>query len=445
MRTNKAWGGFLATPGFKKYFANTSWLMAEKIFRMAIALSVGVYVVRYLGHGRFGILSYAMSFVALFSALSTLGLNGILVRELVNFPEKREELLGTAFILKLIGAGIVLILLSLLLYFMGSDKQNNLIIFIIAAGSIFQSFNVIRFYFEANVLSKYFVFAQFVSLIAVSVAKLIFIWLGLPLIYFALAVLIESLIMAIGLSGVYFKQKLNIFNWQFSFKTATGLLKNSWPLILSAIAISLYMRIDQVMIKHMLNDEAVGQYAAAVRLSEVWYFIPMIICISLFPAVINAKKRSKDLYYVRLQKLYDLMVWTAMPIILVIMFSANHIVEFLYGGQFSKAGCVLAIHIWAGVFVFLGVASGKWYLAENLQLFSFLNSIIGAVVNIVLNVILIERYGIIGAAWATIISYGCSAYFLNFAYAKTMDNFYRLSQPFNLFRITQRIRNGKYK
>jgi len=431
----------LELKGFKKYFANTSWLMAEKIFRMAVALSVGVYVARYLGPGRFGILSYAMSFVALFSALSTLGLNGILVRELVNFPEKREELLGTAFILKLIGAGIVLILLSLVLYFTGSDQQNNLIIFIIAAGLIFQSFNVIRFYFEANVLAKFIAVSQITSLVVVSVAKLVFIWLGLPLIYFALAVLIESLILAIGLSVVYFKQKLNIFNWQFSFKAATGLLKDAWPLILSAIAISLYMRIDQVMIKHMLNDEAVGQYAAAVRLSEAWYFIPMIITASLFPAVINAKKRSKDLYYARLQKLYDLMVWIAMPIILVIMFSANHIVEFLYGVQFSKAGSVLAIHIWAGVFVFLGVASGKWYLAENLQLFSFLNSIIGAVVNIVLNVILIERYGIIGAAWATIISYGCSAYFLNFAYAKTRNNFYRLTQTFNIFRIVKTFRN----
>ncbi|GAG26105.1 unnamed protein product, partial [marine sediment metagenome] len=135
--------------GFKKYFANTSWLMAEKIFRIAVALSVGIYVARYLGPERFGVLSYAMSVVVLFSALSSLGLNGILVRELVNFPKKRDEFLGTAFILKLAGSGLVLILLSITLYFMGDDRQSNLMIFIIAAGLIFQSFNVIRFYFEA--------------------------------------------------------------------------------------------------------------------------------------------------------------------------------------------------------------------------------------------------------------------------------------------------------
>lgn len=400
--------------GFKKYFANTSWLMAEKILRMAVGLFVGVYVARYLGPERFGVLSYAMSVVVLFSALSSLGLNGILVRELVNFPKKREELLGTVFILKLAGSGLVLILLSITLYFMGDDRQSNLMIFIIAAGLVFQSFNVIQFYFEAKVLSKYFVFAQFVSLIAVSIAKLIFVWLGLSLIYFALAVLIENLILAIGLLVVYFKQKLNIFNWQFSFKAATGLLKDSWPLILSAIAISLYMRIDQVMIKHMLNDEAIGQYAAAVKLSEAWYFIPMIVCNSLFPAILNAKKVSKELYYKRLQKLYVLMTWSAIAIALPATFLADDIIRLLFGAQYGNAAGTLRIYIWAGVFVFLGVASGQYLVAENYTRISFLRTFIGMIVNVILNIILIPRYGINGAAITTVVSYFIATFVMIF-------------------------------
>ncbi len=381
---------------------------------MAVGLFVGVYVARYLGPERFGVLSYAMSVVVLFSALSSLGLNGILVRELVNFPKKRDEFLGTAFILKLAGSGLVLILLSITLYFMGDDRQSNLMIFIIAFGLIFQPFNVIRFYFEANVLAKFIAVSQITSLVVVSVAKLVFIWLGLPLIYFALVVLIESLILAIGLSVVYFKQKLNIFNWQFSFKVATGLLKDSWPLILSAIAISIYLRIDQVMIKHMLNDEAVGQYAAAVKLSEAWYFIPVVICGSLFPAILNAKTQSKELYYARLQKLYVLMVWISLPIALVMTFMAGNIVLLLYGTQFSKAGPVLAIHIWAGVFVFLGVASSQYLIAENYTRISFFRTFIGAIVNVIFNIILIPKYGINGAAVATVISYFVAVFSIGF-------------------------------
>jgi len=396
---------FLSHHGFRRYFANTSWLMTEKILRMAVGLFVGIYVARYLGPERFGILSYAISVVALFSALSSLGLNGILVRELVNFPKKRDEFLGTAFILKLAGSGLVLILLSITLYFMGDDIQSNLMIFIIAAGLIFQSFNVIQFYFEAKVLAKFIAVSQITSLVLVSVAKLIFILMGLSLIYFALAVLIESLILAIGLSVVYFKQKLNIFNWQFSFKAASALLRDSWPLILSGITISLYMRIDQVMIKHMLNNEAVGQYAAAVKLSEAWYFIPMIITSSLFPAILNAKKVSQELYYKRLQKLYDMMVWMAICIALPMTFFSNWLINLLYGTQYAQAAGVLMIYIWSGVFVAIGLVRSKYFLTENIQLFQAYYLAAGAITNIILNFFWIRLYGIYGAALSTLITY----------------------------------------
>ena len=132
--------------GFQRYFKNTSWLMAEKILRMAVGLSVGVWVIRYLGPGKFGLISYSMSVVGLFSAFATLGLDGIVVRELVKTPEKRDNLLGTAFILKLIGGIFVLSILTIAILSGGTDKQTGLFILIIAAGLVFQSFNVVQFY-----------------------------------------------------------------------------------------------------------------------------------------------------------------------------------------------------------------------------------------------------------------------------------------------------------
>jgi O-antigen/teichoic acid export membrane protein len=440
--TDKTRSKFLMLPGFRKYFANTSWLIAERIFRSVLLLVVGVYVARYLGPERFGLLSYAMSFVALFSAIAMLGLDGIVVRELVRDGTKRDELLGTVFCLKLAGAFLVLIVLYVAVLFTSNDNFTNLLIFIIALSTVFQSFGVIDFYFQSKVLSKYVVYAQFVSSIVSSLTKLLLIWTGAPLLYFSIVFLLDGLILAIGLAIAYIGQKLNIFDWKFRPKLALRLLKDSWPLVLSGVCISIYMKIDQVMINHMLDTEAVGQYAAAVKLSEGWYFVPMIVCGSLFPAVLNAKRKSDEFYHARLQKLYDLIVWIAIPIALATTLVANLVVQVLYGTQFSKAASVLTIHIWAGVFVSLGVASAKWYIAENLQFFSSINTVIGAIVNIVLNLILIERYGIIGAAWATVISYGLAVYFLNAVYPKTRDNFQRLSRTFNVFRIAQRKRNG---
>jgi len=447
LHTNKAgcWSNFLSMPGFRKYFTNTSWLMAEKIFRSVILLVVSVYVVRYLGPDRFGLLSYAASFVALFLPIAMLGMDEIVVRELVKDGTRRNELLGTAFFLKLTGAFFALAVLYVAVHLTSGDSFTNLLIFIIALSTVFQSFNVIDFYLQSKVLSKYVVYANVASLTVSSFVKLFLVWTQAPLLYFAAVSLMESMILAIGLLIIYSRQRLNIFEWNLRVKLAVRLLKDSWPLMLAGLAISIYMRIDQVMIKQMLDTKAVGQYAAAVKLSESWYFIPVIVCSSLFPAVVNAKKQSEELYNARLQKLYSLMLWIAIPITVVMTLLASNIVHFLYGMEFSEAGSVLAVYSWASIFVFLGVASGKWYLVENLQFFSFINSVIGAVVNIALNLILIKKYGIIGAAWATVISYGCAAYLLNFVYPKTRNNFYRLSRAFNILRVAQVLKRGIYE
>jgi O-antigen/teichoic acid export membrane protein len=201
-----------------------------------------------------------------------------------------------------------------------------------------------------------------------------------------------------------------VWHWKWRKHTAKKLLKDSWPMILSGMAISIYMKIDQVMIKEMLDAKAVGNYAAAVRLSETWYFIPMSITSSVFPAIINAKKQGEKFYYQRLQKLYDLMVWLAVLIALPTTFLATWVIKVLYGEAFLSAAGVLRIHIWAGVFVFLNNATWRWHLAENNQKIAFVRLLVGALFNILFNSFLIKEYGIVGAAWATLLSYSIAVY-----------------------------------
>lgn len=416
--------------GFMKYFKNTSWLFAEKILRMVVGLFVGIWVARYLGPEQFGLFSYAQSFVGLFTAIATLGLDGIVVRELVKDESRRDELIGTAFYLKLIGAIAVLIVLAVAIQFTSNDHYTNVLVFIIASATIFQAFNVVDMYFQAKVLSKYVVYANVISLFISSIVKIVLILNDAPLLAFAWATLFDSVVLALGFIYYYVKNNstFNIQHLTFKRETAVSLLKDSWPLILSGIVVSIYMKIDQVMIQEMMGSEAVGQYAAAVRLSEAWYFIPMVVASSLFPAIINAKKQSEELYYARLQKLYDLMVWMAIAIALPMTFLSDWVVNLLYGEQYSQAGSVLMIHIWAGVFVFLGVASGKWFVAENLQMLSFWRTFYGMVLNVILNFVLIPKYGIQGAAVATLTSQAMAAYIFDFFNIKTRKMFYMKSQ-----------------
>jgi O-antigen/teichoic acid export membrane protein len=422
------------TDGFKRYFANTSWLMGHRILSMIVALFVGVYVARYLGPERFGLLSYAMSFVGLFTALATLGLDGIMVRELVKTPERRDELLGTAFWLKAGGAILMWIGIAAAIPFTHNDTQTNILIAIIAFGVIFQAFSVIDFNYQAEVKSKYVVYAHLASLIISSVIKLILVWLSAPLVWFACVFLLDAVILAVGMTAMYLKNTGKVWYWKWRWQTARVLLKDSWPLILSGMVISIYMKIDQVMIKEMLGAEQVGHYAAAVRLSEAWYFIPMAITSSVFPAIINAKKQSEELYYQRLQKLYDLMVWLAVVIALPTTFLAPWVIRVLYGEAFSPAAGVLSIHIWAGVFVSVGLVSGKYMLIQNLQKTVFIFTVIGALINIGLNSILIESYGVIGSALATFFSYIFVNYLILISSNKFRELFYLISKSFFFFR-----------
>ena len=389
----------------QKAITNTGWLFIDQVLRMGVGLFVSVWVARYLGPEQFGIFSYAIAFVALFTALATLGLDNIVVREIVKNPDDANEILGTVFFLKLIGGVLALCLtVGIVSMMRPDDSLTRWMVGIIAAGMVFQAFNTIDLWFQSQVQSKYTVYAKNSAFLLASIGKVGLILKGSPLIAFAWIALAE---VAIGAVGMVVSYRLNghfMRKWQVGFKRASELLKDSWPLILSGIVIMIYMRIDQIMLGEMVGNEAVGIYSAAARLSEAWYFIPTAIAASVFPAIIEAKKISEKLYNSHLQKLYNLMAWMAISIAIPVTFLAGYIIYFLYGESYSGAGTVLSIHIWAGVFVFLGVASGKYLLTENYTRISFFRTSIGAVVNILLNIALIPRYGPAGAAITTLMS-----------------------------------------
>ncbi len=424
-----------------KYFKNTSWVFAEKILRIFAAVFVGVWVARYLGPENLGILSYAQSFIGILLAFSTLGLNGILVRELVKSPEDKSILLGTSFILQTFGSFFLFVLLFIGISLSDNDAFTNKIIILLGVTTFFQSFNVIGLYFQSIVYSKVVVIGSLISLVISSTLKITLILSQAPLISFVYVLVFDSIIIAIGLIYFYINENQSIKNWKFSLSKAKGLLLDSWPLLLSGIIVSVYMKIDQIMIKEMMDSQAVGQYAAAVRLSEAWYFIPTVISGSLFPAIVNAKKKNEKLYYNRLQNLYDLMVLISISIALPMTFLSDWLVDLLYGKEFYLTGSVLSIHIWAGIFVFLGVSRSGWILNENLQRYTSLYLGIGMIFNVALNYILIPLNGIMGAAMATLISQSISVLFAPLLFKKTRISFYMMIRSLTFINLLKKVKH----
>ncbi len=422
-----------ARPGFRKYFANTSWLLGERVLRMVVSLFVGIYVARYLGPERFGLLSYTLSFVWLFSSLASFGLDDILVRELVKRPKQRKNLLGTVFWLKVCGTVVMGIAIAAALHFKTEDEQTYWMIALITFGFLFQSTNVVDFYFQSQVQSKFAVRAQAIQLILTSLFKIYLVWNQAELIWFAFALMLDQAVVAVLFLLVY-HWKIGWFPF-FSFRwtEAKKLMIDAWPLIFAGMVVSVYMKIDQVMLKEMLDAKAVGVYAAAVKLCEAWYFLPTALIASLFPAVIEAKIKSKTLYDKRVQNLYDLMVWSSIAVALPTTLLADWVILILYGIDFQEAADVLRIYIWAGVFVTLGIASSKWLIAENLQRYLFFRTILGALLNVGFNLWLIPIYGIKGAAIATLVAQGTVGFLSLSFFKKTRHNFLMAAKSLSIY------------
>jgi O-antigen/teichoic acid export membrane protein len=330
----------------------------------------------------------------------------------------------------LFGAILLFLLVLAAIQMTSSDQLTQILFLIIACGMIFQSFSVIDFFFKSQVQAKFTSCAQLFSLFVASIAKVALMALGASLVCFAWVTVIENALMAASLLFIYRARRLPILGWRFSTSTSIDLMRDAWPLMFSSMAIMVYMRIDQVMIKEMLDSVALGNYAAAIQFSEVWYFVPMAVSTSLFPAIISGREMNKELYYERLQKLYEFMVWIAVAIAILTTLLADPLIRALLGSQFAPAASVLKIHIWAGVFVFLGVSSGKWFLTENLTQLLFYRTLAGAILNVLLNFVLIPRYGIIGAAYATCAAQFCAAYLYDLLNRRTQVTFRMKTKAF---------------
>lgn len=427
-------------PNLVKILDNIGWLFFDKILRMGVGLIVGVWVARYLGPEQFGLFNFASAFVGMFGAIAGLGLQGVVVRDLVREPSSKEEILGSAAALQLVSGFVAYgLILATIFWLRPDDALTKTIVAILGSMMLFKASEVAVCWFESQVLSKFTVWVQNGTFLVFASIKVLLILQGASLIAFAWVTMVEGMVVAmmmlivLGVRGPWARQL------RVTVARAKSLLADSWPLLLSGVSVMIYMRIDQIMLGQMVGDEAVGIYGAAVRISEVWYFVPMAIVSSVFPAILGAKERDEDLYYNRLQRLFDLLVWVSIGVAFPMTFLSTTIISLIFGVAYESAGPILAVHIWAAIFVFLGVASGQWFLAENRQGLGLQRSVLGMIVNILLNIALIPQFGALGAAWATVVSYAIAAMFADILQAETQLIFLMKARSFNIINAYSRL------
>lgn len=389
-----------------KIFHNFSWLFLDKLIRLALSLFVSIVVARYLGPAQYGIWSYLLSITMFFTTFVSLGFQSILPRELIKHPEKEQSLISTVFLFKVSG-GVIGFALNVLLFvwFKRPDTELLLMMSLMASLLIFQSAEVSDIFFKAKLQAKYSVIGRNIAFIIVALLKLYFVYNHYDLVYFVATNSIEMLIGGVFVFFFYFKKGYSISLKSIDWSLGKVLLKDGLPMAISGLMVMLYMRIDQVMVTDIAGNTANGIYSTGVRMIEIVYFIPIALADSFFPGIVYSKKHEGEKYQKNMLGFYSIMTYISIGIMLVTVIIAKPMMAIFFGAEFEGSGAVLQVFGFSIYATFLSNANGKFLVTENYKHILLLRSLTGLTVNVLLNLLWIPKFGFIGAAYASFVSY----------------------------------------
>jgi O-antigen/teichoic acid export membrane protein len=393
---------------------NSAWLFLDQMLRMAGGLIVGVWMARYLGPARFGLLSYAQAIVAVVGACASLGLNAVLVRDLVHAPESADDFLGTAFMIKGVAAAVGWLMCGGVAWLLSAtDLQMHGLVLILALGLIFQIFDVLDVRFQARGEAYVGAWGRMAGFVLASAARIALILLRAPVWMFAAAGVGEILLYAAGWLLIGRRRGLRVKGWHFQGHYARVLLVQSWPLALSGLAIYVQAYIDQVMLGRLLGTTELGQYAAALRIVTAFAFLPMVLQTVAAPEIARAKRDDENLYRQRMYNIYRLMLAMFLAVVLPLVFFGHAFAAMLFGQAYLDAAGLLPWLAFRLFFTNFGVARSLFIVNEGLFRFSLLTSLVGVAMNIVLNLFFIPAWGARGAIAASLVSFAMTIFALD--------------------------------
>ena len=425
----------------QKVLTNTSWLLFNKITQDAARLIVFIVIARHFGPKFFGIYSWVVALVSLFVAFAGLGLRDIIVRDLVKSTDEHSSLLSTAIAMKFFfGIGLYFLLLIVINALREDDEKILFLGAILGTTLLVRFCDVSAFWYEHKVESKYIAIIQSVTLLIFCLIKISVVLSGGGIFLFSMLSAVEALIIAI-LSFYLLVVRGPAISFRFvRLSKAKYLLHECWPMFFAAIAVTVYMRIDQIMLGQMLSMQDVGYYSISVRITEMWNFVCVALITSVFPVFIKLRETDSSEYIKGIQMTMEIVVFLGLLSGVCVSLFGDFFIENLFGNKFADSYEVLKIHIWGSIFVFLGVVSGKWLVAEGLQIFGLYRVLAGASINIVLNVFLIPSFGIQGAAFATLIAFSVSALIFDFFVEPLRKIGFMKLQCFNPFFLAKYFR-----
>ncbi len=393
--------------------SNTVWLAADRMTRMLLGVIVGAWVARHLGPDRFGSLAYVVAFLAIFQSATSLGLDMVLARELARPSGDASATLGTSLRLRL-GASLVgwLAACGAMVLSRPGDAEALLLTALMAVGLLFQPADLLDLWFQSQNQNWRAVLPRILSFMLVSGLRVGLILNDAPLWTFAAAYLVESALALFFLGVSYFSFPTTA-RWHWQRERARALMGDAWPLLFSGLSTVIYMRIDQLLLRTLSGERELGLYSAMLPFSQAWHFIATTICASATPLLVNLHDQEPAAFMRRVADLFTLMFWSSLLVCIAMLFAARPLVSWLLGNEYQGSAQVLALHVFSNIPVFLGVAQARYLSIVGNTRAILIQALCGMAASIILNLLLIPRYGAMGAAASGVGAYFISAVLCN--------------------------------
>ena len=398
----------------RRIITNVGWASTGRIVRVFTETLVSIFVARYLGPSQYGLMNYVVSFVAIYSIIANFGLDNIEIREIARPGSDFRTIMGSSFRLRLLFAVIAELVIAITIFCGDFDTETRCLILIYSLTILLTSANVIRNYFTAIVNNRYIVVTEVIRCLIGAGIKVSLLLFKAPLIYFIIALSFDFLLVAGGYLTAYRSKVGRISEWKFEKRTARLLIKEAFPLLLSGAAVVIYQRIDQVIIKGLLSNEAVGYFSVAVKFSEFILFVPLVMAQTMSPLLVKYYQDNRDAYYSRRQQFVDVIVWFSVLLSIIVSALSYYLIRYTFGTQYFAAVPVLCVLAFKTVGMALSNSSGQLIIIEGKQKWAVIRNLIGCLICVVGNYCLIPKFGIMGSAWATLITVAFSGFIGNF-------------------------------
>ncbi len=386
-----------------KVVKNAGWIIGGKVTNKLLAFVVGIFAARYLGPSNYGLINYAAAYATFFASLCTLGINSVIVKNFVDHPQQEGETIGTTLVLRALSSLLsALTIVGIVSIVDRGERLTVVVVALYSVGLVFQVFDTLNYWFQARLQSKYSALAELISYAAMSVYKIVLLVRGKSVEWFAVASALEYTVLAVLLLAAYFKNGGTKFSC--SIAKAKELLKSSGSFIIAGLMISVYACTDKLMLKQMLGPDAVGHYALAVSVSTAWAFVLSAVIDSIYPEIVQSFQTDRLRYERKNRQLYAIVFYVSVLVSALICVIARPFVAIIYGETYLPAVAPLRIVVWYTAFSYLGVARNAWIVCENRQKYLKYLYVSAAVLNVLLNLVLIPRSGASGAAAASLIT-----------------------------------------